>query len=192
MNALAEARGRLDAKREKRAHVARRHGFALRDDTVQNRFKMGVYAYLIQNSGGTPEQVQKQFERRAENLRSSVRKINDPSAFKEQREKAMFISVQAWRGLAENAAQSVRKGQRVVIQGRLDLNQWEADDGTARSKHRVIASDIASSMMFGTTEFTRVDRRAAAQIAANTEEPQGEAPPDAQQTPGAQGGEEPF
>ena len=90
MNALAEARGRLDAKREKRAHVARRHGFALRDDTVQNRFKMGVYAYLIQNSGGTPEQVQKQFERRAENLRSSVRKINDPSAFKEQREKAKW------------------------------------------------------------------------------------------------------
>ena len=114
------------------------------------------------------------------------------AATQEQREKAMFISVQAWRGLAENAAQSVRKGQRVVIQGRLDLNQWEADDGTARSKHRVIASDIASSMMFGTTEFTRVDRRAAAQIAANTEEPQGEAPPDAQQTPGAQGGEEPF
>jgi len=90
MNALAEARGRLDAKRSKRANVAKRHGFSDRDNSVQNWFKMGVYAYLIQGDFGTPEEMQRDFDERAENLRSSVRKISDPSAFQEQRDKAKW------------------------------------------------------------------------------------------------------
>lgn len=112
------------------------------------------------------------------------RRWTDPQS-QEQREDTMFVGVQCWRQLAENAAESISKGQRVVITGRMEQNSWEADDGTARSKHRVVAQDVGQSMLFGTTTFTKVDRRkgAGAPAAAETASPSAQAAGD---------GEEPF
>jgi single-strand DNA-binding protein len=44
-----------------------------------------------------------------------------------------FYSVVAWRDQAEHAAESLTKGSRVVVVGRLAQRSWRADDGTSRS-----------------------------------------------------------
>lgn len=117
------------------------------------------------------------------------RRWTDP-ATQTQKEKTTFVEVQCWRQLAENVASSVRKGQRVVVIGWLDQNNWQADDGSARSKLRIVGQDVGASMMFGTTGFERVDRKA---IAANATAPAEEAPASPSEAQAAAGEtEEPF
>lgn len=59
----------------------------------------------------------------------------------EQREKVCFIDCTVWANSAEAFAKHFEKGDAVTITGRLDLEQWEAQDGTKRSKHSVNVSD---------------------------------------------------
>ena len=55
---------------------------------------------------------------------------------------AVFIDVTTFDRQAQNCAKYLRKGARVAIDGRLELSQWVADDGTNRSKHEVIAQEV--------------------------------------------------
>jgi single-strand DNA-binding protein len=50
-----------------------------------------------------------------------------------------WIDCKVFEKQAENAAQYLKKGDEVAIQGRLDLEEWKADDGTKRSVHVVVA-----------------------------------------------------
>lgn len=54
-----------------------------------------------------------------------------------KREDACFIDCRCFKKAAETINQYVKKGQQLLISGRLQLDQWEAADGTKRSKHRV-------------------------------------------------------
>jgi Single-strand binding protein family len=47
---------------------------------------------------------------------------------------ASFLTVVVWRDQAEHAAQSLAKGSRVVVMGRLQQRSWTAEDGSARSR----------------------------------------------------------
>ncbi len=116
------------------------------------------------------------------------RRWTDPQSG-EVKEKTTFCSVQVWRNLAENLADSCQKGQRVVVTGRLDQNTWEADDGTKRSKLRIVADDVGVSLMFGQASFVKVDRKREAQVAAATTEETVVEDPTAGEAPPA---EEPF
>src|ERR1700730_19234395 len=49
-------------------------------------------------------------------------------------EATSFFDVVAWATLAENIADSLHRGERVVVQGRLDHRSWENNDGHKRSK----------------------------------------------------------
>ena len=53
-----------------------------------------------------------------------------------------FIDVVAWNGMGENAAKYLSKGRYIVVTGRIDYREWEADDGSKRSKHQITASQI--------------------------------------------------
>ena len=55
----------------------------------------------------------------------------------QQRESVCFIDCRAYGKQAEILNQYMRKGRSLLIEGRLDFDQWEAQDGTKRSKHRV-------------------------------------------------------
>lgn len=61
-----------------------------------------------------------------------------------------FFDVTCWRDLAEHVAESLRKGQRAIVFGRLDQNTWETKDGDKRSKVRVMADDVGSSLRWAT------------------------------------------
>lgn len=77
----------------------------------------------------------------------------------EWEESTSFIDVTAWAQLAENAAESVGRGTRVTVTGRLDQRSWETQDGDKRSKIEVVADDIAISLRWATATPQKNERR---------------------------------
>jgi len=63
--------------------------------------------------------------------------------------------VVAWRDQAEHAAESLSKGSRVVIIGRLQQRAWTAEDGSARSTVEVVADELGLSLRWLTATTTR-------------------------------------
>ena len=57
-------------------------------------------------------------------------------------QEASFFTVIVWRDQAEHAAQSLAKGSRVVVVGRLQQRSWTAEDGSARSTAEVVAEEL--------------------------------------------------
>ncbi|HJL89269.1 MAG TPA: single-stranded DNA-binding protein [Acidimicrobiales bacterium] len=72
-------------------------------------------------------------------------------------ESVSFFDVTCWRDLAENVAESLSKGNRVVVYGRLDQQTWENDNGERRSKVEVIADEVAPSLRWATADVTRTE-----------------------------------
>lgn len=60
---------------------------------------------------------------------------------KEQKS-TLYIDIDAWGRLGEAVAKYVRKGSAVLVQGRLQLEQWTAKDGAKRSKISLRATDV--------------------------------------------------
>lgn len=76
----------------------------------------------------------------------------------EWEEATSFIDVTCWGQLAENAAESVGRGTRVTVAGRLDQRSWENQDGDKRSKVEVVADDVAISLRWATATVTKNER----------------------------------
>lgn len=76
----------------------------------------------------------------------------------EWEEKVSFFDITCWAQLAENAAESVGKGTRVTVTGRLDQRSWETPDGEKRSKVEIVADDIAVSLKWATAEVLKNER----------------------------------
>ena len=55
---------------------------------------------------------------------------------------ALFVDVISFGAQAEAIAQHVRKGRQLGVSGRLSQRQWEAEDGSPRSKHEVVANQV--------------------------------------------------
>ena len=60
----------------------------------------------------------------------------------EQKEEVMFIDLTFFGRTAEIANQYLRKGSKVLVDGRLKLDQWTAQDGSKRSKHAIIVENL--------------------------------------------------
>ena len=73
----------------------------------------------------------------------------------EWEEATSFIDVTCWAQLAENAAESVGRGTRVTVTGRLDQRRWETDNGEKRSKIEIVADDVAVSLRWATAAVSR-------------------------------------
>jgi single-strand DNA-binding protein len=67
-----------------------------------------------------------------------------------------FFTVIVWRDRAEHAAESLTKGSRVVIVGRLQQRAWTAEDGSARSMVEVVAEELGPSLRWATATTTRM------------------------------------
>jgi single-strand DNA-binding protein len=72
-------------------------------------------------------------------------------------QEASFFTVIVWRDQAEHASQSLSKGSRVVVVGRLQQRSWTAEDGSARSTVEVVAEELGPSLRWATTT-TRATR----------------------------------
>jgi single-strand DNA-binding protein len=77
----------------------------------------------------------------------------------EWEEQVSFFDVKAWSNLAENIAESVNRGTRVIVTGRLEQRSWETDNGEKRSKVEVVADEVAPSLRWATAQVQKIERQ---------------------------------
>ena len=73
-------------------------------------------------------------------------------------EAVTFFNVVAWQSLAENAAESLHKGNRVVVSGRLEQRSWENAEGERRTIFELVADEIGPSLRWVTAKLTRIEK----------------------------------
>ncbi|WP_369359591.1 single-stranded DNA-binding protein [Streptomyces sp. cg2] len=71
---------------------------------------------------------------------------------------AAFFRCAAWRQLAEHIAESLTKGSRVVLSGRIRQHNWQTSEGENRSMLAVEVDDIGPSLQFATASVQRTQR----------------------------------
>ena len=74
-------------------------------------------------------------------------------------EEVSFFDVSCFRQLAENVAESLTKGSRVVIYGMLQQRSWDTPDGERRSKVEIIADDVAPSLKWASADIRKNEMR---------------------------------
>src|SRR2546430_4063911 len=79
----------------------------------------------------------------------------------EWQEATSFFDVICWRELAENVAESLKKGARVVVTGRLEQRSYEAKEGEKRSVVEIIADEVAPSLRWATAKVEKTERKGA-------------------------------
>jgi single-strand DNA-binding protein len=77
----------------------------------------------------------------------------------EWQEATSFFDVVCWRDLAENVSESLGKGSRVMVTGRLEQRTWETKEGDRRNVVEIIADDVGPSLRFATAKVERNERR---------------------------------
>ncbi|MGH9022573.1 MAG: single-stranded DNA-binding protein [Acidimicrobiia bacterium] len=76
----------------------------------------------------------------------------------EWQEATSFFDVVCWRELAENVSESVGRGSRVIVTGRLEQRSYERE-GDKRSVIEIIADEVGPSLRWATAEVKKNDRR---------------------------------
>ncbi len=68
---------------------------------------------------------------------------------------AMFLNCAVWRQAAENVAESLQKGMRVIVQGRLKSRSYETREGEKRTVFEVDVDEIGPALRYATAKVTR-------------------------------------
>lgn len=76
----------------------------------------------------------------------------------EWQEDTSFFGGTCWRDVAENVAESLTKGARVIITGRLKQRSWETNEGDKRSVVEIDIQEIGPSLRWATANVTRTPR----------------------------------
>ena len=71
---------------------------------------------------------------------------------------AMFLTCNVWRQAAENASQSLAKGMRVIVQGRLKARTFQNREGENRTVFEIDVDEVGPSLTFATATVNRADR----------------------------------
>ena len=77
----------------------------------------------------------------------------------EWEERTSFFNVVVWRDMAENISDTLTKGTRVIVNGRLEQRSWETEQGDKRSVVEIVADEIGPSLRWATAEVKRSERR---------------------------------
>jgi len=77
-------------------------------------------------------------------------------------EPPLFLRCSVWRQAAENVAESLTKGCRVIAQGRLQQRSYETREGEKRTVIELQVDEIGPSLTFATAKPQRVGRKAEA------------------------------
>jgi single-strand DNA-binding protein len=86
-----------------------------------------------------------------------------------------FYRCTAWEELAEHIAQSLRKGHRVLIHGRLKTRTWQTNEGVDKLDLDLPIDEIGPSLQWATVQVTKVQKGQASQTPPPTQQgfPQG-------------------
>lgn len=80
-------------------------------------------------------------------------------ATQEWEEVTSFFDVTCWGQLGENVAESLSKGDRVIVAGRLDQSTWVTEAGDKRSKVDITADIVGPALSYATVAITKNERR---------------------------------
>jgi len=78
-----------------------------------------------------------------------------------------FLDCQAWRALAENIAESLRRGDRVLVAGRIRTERWDSD-GQTRTRVVLEVESAGADLAYATARPVKASRRAGGQQAMST------------------------
>ncbi|MFD4977654.1 single-stranded DNA-binding protein [Streptomyces sp. NPDC058424] len=70
----------------------------------------------------------------------------------------LFLRCSLWRQAGENAAQSLSKGMRVIVQGRLKQRTFDDKEGQRRTVFEIDAEEVAASLTYATATVTKTYR----------------------------------
>ena len=74
-----------------------------------------------------------------------------------QERKTSYFDCTVFGQLAENVAESLRGGDRVIVSGKLEQQKWEKD-GEKRSKIAIVVWDVGADLRFVTVDVNRTER----------------------------------
>jgi single-strand DNA-binding protein len=77
----------------------------------------------------------------------------------EWKEESSFFGCTAWREQAENAAESLKRGTRVIISGSLQQRSWETQEGDKRSVVEIQVDEVGPSLRWATASIERNARK---------------------------------
>jgi len=71
---------------------------------------------------------------------------------------ALFLRCSIWRQAAENVAESLHKGTRVIVQGRLKQRSYETREGEKRTVYELDVDEVGPALRYATTKVSKVTR----------------------------------
>ena len=71
---------------------------------------------------------------------------------------SLFLTRNVWRQAAENAAESLQRGMRVIVSGRLRQRNYETKEGEKRTVYEVEVDDVGPSLRNASAKVTRANR----------------------------------
>jgi single-strand DNA-binding protein len=71
---------------------------------------------------------------------------------------SLFLTCNVWRQMAENAAESLQRGMRVIVSGRLRQRNYETKEGEKRTVYEVEVDDVGPSLLRASAKVTRATR----------------------------------
>ncbi len=71
----------------------------------------------------------------------------------------IWLSVKAWRNLAQNVAESLEVGDPIIVTGKVRVERWTTSEGEARESTVVEASLIGHDLTWGVTKLRKVERQ---------------------------------
>jgi single-strand DNA-binding protein len=122
---------------------------------------------------------------------ASVPRYFDKAANEWRDGDGLFLTVNVWKQQAENVTESLTKGTRVVVTGRLRQRTYEVKDGGKRIVFEVEADDVSVSLKFATCKVAKASRSRPPESRAAGGQP-AEPDPWATDGPGGYSDEPPF
>ena len=86
---------------------------------------------------------------------ASTPRIYDRQANEWRDGDAMFLNCSVWRQYAEHVAESLSKGARVIVQGRLKSRTFETREGEKRTVFEIDVDEVGPSLRYATAQVTR-------------------------------------
>ena len=78
----------------------------------------------------------------------------------------LFLRCSVWREAAENAAESLTRGARVIVTGRLVSRSWETKEGEKRTVMEMQVEEVGPSLRYATAKVAKTDRKGGGQTDA--------------------------
>jgi len=94
---------------------------------------------------------------------AAFRIASTPSRFNKDAQKwedgdSLFLRCSVWRQAAENVAESLQRGMRVIVQGRLKQREWETKEGEKRTSYEIDVDEVGPSLKFASAKVTKTQR----------------------------------